>query len=320
VPGIIQVQRSQSLELASLGLVAGGMNLPERSQDQMRLIQLIDAQSWPYRLTAFFRQALPVARPYGLDYALACCLMQAALFTQQPYESIALGAYLQAAERANLNREWVNPKTQAWLAELPEMLRLLSEMPQSEPIQAAFAFAYQTSQIRYLESAESAWNLIQQFSRGNPRVANLIMLPNPLQIPEPSFIGKGMDHFVPLDGPSYEMVLKAYLHAALQPHRLQLLELSWRSGPGAVIDLSALALKGQAREASLEGTLHLMEAALVACLTALVMPGTIQEKKQRLAQLEASGYSAARIFAGMAGFPVYEDEIPLYIRQLTRTM
>lgn len=318
MPGIIQVQRSQSLELASMGLVASGIKLPDGGQEQTRLIQLIGTQTWTYRLMAFFRQALPVTRPYGLDYALACCLTQAALFTQQPYENVELGAYLQAAERANLNREWVKPKTQAWLAELPEILRLLSETPETEPILAAFAFAYQTNQIRYLETAESAWSLIQHFSRGNLRVDSLVLLPNPLQIPELTFISKGQDCFVALNEPSNEIIVKAYLHVALQPQRMQLLELSWRNGPGAVIDLSALALKGQAREVSLEGTLHLMEVALVHCLAALVMPGTIQEKKQRLSQLEGAGFSAARVFADMAGFPVYEDEIPLYIRQLTR--
>jgi hypothetical protein len=320
VPGIIQVQRSQSLELVSLGLVASGMKLLELSPEQTRLIQLIGAQTWPYQVTDYFRQALPVARPYGLDYSLACCLVQAALFTQQPFESIELGAYLQAAERANLNRNWVNSKTQAWLGELPEMLRQLNGLSKIEPIQAAFAFAYQTNQIRYLETAESCLNLIQQFSRGNPCVTNLTLLPNPLQIPELSFISKGMNLFVELNEPSYEMVLRAYLHAALQPYRMQLLELSWRSGPGVVIDLSARALKGLAREESLEGTLHFMEVALVACLAVLLMPGTIQEKKQSLAKLEGSGYVAARVFGGMASFPVYEDEIPLYIRQLTRTV
>jgi hypothetical protein len=54
----------------------------------------------------------------------------------------------------------------------------------------------------------------------------------------------------------------------------------------------------------------------VACLAALVLPGTIQEKKQRLVELEALGFTAARVFAGMASFPVFQDEIPLYIRQL----
>ena len=318
MPGIIQVQRNQSLELVSLGLLASGMQLSEDSQEQQRLIHLIQTQVWPYRLTAYFRQALPVSRPYGLDYALARCLSQAALFTQQPYESIDLQAFLQAAERANLNREWVNPKTQAWLAQLLEMLALLKRLPEAESVQAAFAFAYQTGQIRFLQTAESAWALIQQFSRDNPTLLSLTLLPNPLQIPGLTFIGNGPYFFLELDEPSDEAILKAYLHAALQPHRMQLLELSWRSDPAAVIDLSALALKGQAREVTLEGTLHLMEAALVACLAALLLPGTIQEKKQRLAQLEASGYTAARIFASMASYPVYEDEIPLYIRQLTQ--
>ena len=136
MPGIIQVQRSQSLELASLGLVASGLPLPEGSQDQQRLVGLIQNQVWPYSLTTFFHQAMPVSRSYGLDYALARCLAQAALFTQQPYESIDLEAYWQAAERANLNREWVNSKNRAWLAELPAMLAMLNGNPETEPIQA----------------------------------------------------------------------------------------------------------------------------------------------------------------------------------------
>jgi hypothetical protein len=316
VPGIIQIQRSQSLELVSLGMVFAGLQLPVGGQDHQRLINLIREQVWPYSLSAYFRQALPVSRPYGLDYARACCLAQAALFTQKPYESIDLEAYSQGAERANLNREWVNPRTRAWLAELPDKLALLNGLPEIEAIQAAFAFAYQTGQIRFLQNAESAWALIHQFSRGNPSLPNLTLLPNPLQIPELTFISKGTDNFIELDKPSNDAILKAYLHAALQPHRMQLLELSWRSGPAAVIDLSALALKGQAREVTLEGTLHLMEVALVACLAALVLPGTIQEKKQRLVELEALGFTAARVFAGMASFPVFQDEIPLYIRQL----
>ena len=318
MPAFIQVQRSQSLELASLGLVASGLPLPEGSQDQQRLVGLIQNQVWPYSLTAWFRQAMPVSRPFGLDYALARCLAQAALFTQQPYESIDLEAYWQAAERANLNREWVNSKNRAWLAQLPAMLAMLNGNPETEPIQAAFAFAYQTGQMRFLQTAESAEALIQHFSKGNPVIQSLTLVPNPLQITGLTFIGKGKDLYLELDEPSNEAILMTYLHAALQPHRMQLLELSWRSSPAAVIDLSALALKGQAREVTLEGTLHLMEAALVACLAALLLPGTIQEKKQRLAQLESSGYTAARVFAGMASFPVYEDEIPLYIRQLQR--
>jgi hypothetical protein len=301
VPGIIQIQRSQSLELVSLGMVFAGLQLPVGGQDHQRLINLIREQVWPYSLSAYFRQALPVSRPYGLDYARACCLAQAALFTQKPYESIDLEAYLQGAERANLNREWVNPRNRAWLAELPDKLALLNGLPEIEAIQAAFAFAYQTGQIRFLQNAESAWALIHQFSRGNPSLPNLTLLPNPLQIPELTFISKGTDNFIELDKPSNDAILKAYLHAALQPHRMQLLELSWRSGPAAVIDLSALAL---------------MEVALVACLAALVLPGTIQEKKQRLVELEALGFTAARVFAGMASFPVFQDEIPLYIRQL----
>ena len=300
-------------------MVASGMQLPEGSQDRQRLIQLISTQVWPFPLSAYFHQAIPVSRPYGLDYTLARCLSQTALFTQQPYETIDLETFLQAAERANLNREWVKPKTQAWLAELPEILALLSGLPESEPIQAAFAFAYQTGQIRFLQTAESAWALIQQFSRNNPALTNITLLPNPLQIPGLTFINKKAELYLELDEPSNEAILKAYLHAALQPHRMQLLELSWRSGPAAVIDLSALALRGQSREVTLEGTLHLMELALVACLAALIMPGTVEEKKDRLAKLEASGYTAARVFKGMAGFPIYEDEIPQYIRQLAKT-
>ncbi len=319
MPGIIQVQRSQSLELVSLGLVAAGMQLPEGSPDQQRLLQLINTQVWPFPLSTYFRAAIPVSRAYGLDYALARCLSQAALFTQQPYEGIDLEAFLQAAERANLNREWVSPKAQTWLTQLPEMLALLNRLPEADPAQAAFAFAYQTGQVRFFQTAESAWALIQQFSRDNPAVSNFTLIPNPLQIPGLTFISKKEELFLEMDEPSNEAILKAYLHAALQPHRMQLLELSWRSGPASIIDLSALALKGQAREVSLEGTLHLMEAALVACLAALILPGTVQEKKERLVQLDASGYTAARVFAGMASFPIYQDEIPLYIRQLAKT-
>lgn len=318
MPGYIQVQRSQSLELASFGLVAAGLELPVGGQDQQRIVELIQNNFWPYSLTTYFRQGMPVLRPYGLDYALARCVAQAALFTQQPYESIDLDAYWQAAERANLNRDWVNPRTRAWLAELPAMLAALSGLAETGPIQAAFAFAYQTGQIRFLQTTESAEALIQQFSRGNPIIQSLTLLPNPLQIPGLTFISKGKELYLELSEPSNDSILQAYLHAALQGQRMQLLELSWRSGTAAVIDLSALALKGQAREVSLEGTLHLMEEALVACLAALILPGSIQEKKQRLANLEAAGYTAARIFAGMASYPVFEDEIPLYIRQLQR--
>ena len=295
------------------------MQLPVGNQDQQRLIQLINAQDWPFSLSAYFRQATPVTRPYGLDYALARCLNQSALFTQQPYESIELEAYLQAAERSNLNRDWVNPKTQAWLAQLPEMLALLNRLPEAESARAAFAFAYQTGQIRFLQTAESAWALIQQFSRNAPAIADLTLVPNPLQIPGLTFISRNAEIFLELDEPSNEAIVKAYLHAVLQPHRMQLLELSWRSGSAAVVDLSALALKGQAREVTLEGTLRLMETALVDCLAALILPGTVQEKKLRLTNLEAAGYTAARIFAEMASYPVFEDEIPLYIRQLART-
>lgn len=315
---LIQVQRSQSLELASLGLLAAGLQLPTGGQDQERIVALIQSQVWPYDITAYFRQAMPISRPYGLDYALAHCLSQAALFTQQPYESIDLEAYWQAAERANLNREWVNPRTRVWLAELPEMLAALNALAEAGPIQAAFAFAYQTGQIRFLRTAESAEVLIQQFSRGNPVIQSLTLVPNPLQVPGLTFISKGTELFLELDEPSNEAILMAYLHAALQPHRMHLLELSWRSGTTGVIDLSSLALKGQAREVSLEGTLHLMEEALVACLAALILPGSIQEKKQRLSSLEAAGYTAARVFSGMANFSVFEDEIPLYIRQLQK--
>ena len=317
---LTQVERSQSLELASLGLVAAGLQLPFGGQDQLRLVELIKNNAWPYYLTSYFRQAMPISRPYGLDYALARCLLQAALFTQQPYESIDLDAYWPAAERANLNREWVNPKTRDWLAELPAKLAALNGLAETGPIQAAFAFAYQTGQIKFLRTADSAEVLIQQFSRGNPVMQSLNLVPSPLQIPGLTFINKGTELFLELDEPSNEAILIAYLHAALQPHRMQLLELSWRSGTAAVIDLSALALKGQARELSLEGTLHLMEEALVDCLAALILPGSIQEKKQRLLNLEAAGYTAARVFSGMASFPVFEDEIPLYIRQLQKAL
>ncbi|HSN94968.1 MAG TPA: hypothetical protein VLR89_07900, partial [Anaerolineaceae bacterium] len=146
------------------------------------------------------------------------------------------------------------------------------------------------------------------------------LIPNPLQIPGLTFINKAHDFYLELGVPSNESILQAYLHAALQPHRMQLLELSWRSSPAAVIDLSALALRGQAREVTLEGTLHLMEEALVACMAALILPGTLLEKKQRLAALEASGYTAARTFAGMVNFPLSEDEISLYIRQLQKVV
>jgi len=318
VTGFIQIQRSQSLELASLGLVTAGLNLPEGGQDQQRLVDLIQDNFWPYSLTTYFRQALPVQRPYGQDYALARCLAQAAIFTQQPYETIDLEAFWGAAEKANLNREWVNPKTRAWLAELPGMLAALSALTETAPIQAAFAFAFQTGQIRFLHNAESAEALIQQFSKGNPVIQSLTLLPNPVQIPGLTFIGKGKDLHLELSEPSNETILLAYLHSALQAHRMQLLELSWRSGTATVIDLSALALKGQAREMSLEGTLHLMEEALAACLAAIILPGTIQEKKARLASLEATGYTAARVFADMASYPIYEDEIPFYIRQLQK--
>lgn len=316
--GIIQVQRSPSLEFASLGLIAAGLQLPAGGQDRPRIVELIQNHFWPDVLTDYFRLATPVLRPYGPDFALASCLSQAALFTQQPYESIDLEAYWQAAESANLNRDWVNPRTRAWLADLPGMLAILNGLAETKPIQAAFAFAFQTGQIRFLQTAASAGTLIEHFSRGKYAVQSLTLLPNPLQIPGLTFISKGKDLYLALDEASNETILRAYLHAALQTQRMQLLELSWRSGPGAVIDLSALALKGQAREVSLEGTLHLMEEALVACLAALILPGTIKEKKQRLADLELAGYTAARTFEGMASFPIFEDEIPLYIRQLQR--
>ncbi|MEA4812437.1 MAG: hypothetical protein VB108_07710 [Anaerolineaceae bacterium] len=316
VPELVQIKRNESLELISLGLMASGIFPPAPEEESQRISELIQAIEWPQSVTQYFKHTGIENRPSDADFSKARSMLQAVLFTRRPYESFELEDFLKEADRANLTRNWAEPAFQALLHDLPSALLDLCRVVGVEEVNAAFGFIYQTQFIKYQRTAEQAELIIHQFSDFKPAVKRLWVIPIPIFVPGETFISKGDELYLTVNQPSHEAILNAYLHLALQPYRMQFFELSWRYGSNRVVDLSAQALKGHAREQSLEGTIRLVEDALVKCLSALILPGTIAEKRERLLMLDASGYTAARLFAALASFPLAEQEISAYLAYL----
>lgn len=316
MPGFLSVQRNQALELLSTGLVWADFPLERTTPERDRILELARDLQLPAETAAYFQRITLAAPGRHSSFSVVRPLMQAALFLSKNLDTFDARSFRKAADQANLDPDWNNPAMQSLLSDLPVHLAVMRDLPQLQTLSAALAFRFQTGQYQFLQLTESALPIITQFSRQQPHLAEMILVPNPLQIPELTFITKGQALYLQMEAPCMADLLKAYLHSAFQRYRMELMQLSWQASPDSLIDLSALALKGKSRETSLEGTLQLVETALVDCLAALLLPGTTSEKKERLTILESQGLLAAKKFSPLASYPVFEAELPYYIRLL----